>query len=160
MPKNRGCTGFAGPGLAYFCSASHPNPGAPRSRYILVVGTPSERNWRKAEQELFLLFCRTLGIGFERLIEKYRHESVSRLVQALLQQPSENLYQMVLEEAIQQVPGSEAGSLLVLENELYRYKAAVGYDPRDCKPPPAPPPICSSGMAWAKNACTRASPAS
>ncbi|ADD28931.1 diguanylate cyclase [Meiothermus ruber] len=115
-------------GWRTFAAHPIPTPGSPRSRYILVVGTPPERNWRKAEQELLLLFCRTLGIGFERLIEKGRHEGVSRLVQALLQQPSENLYQMVLEEAIQQVPGSEAGSLMVLENGLYRYKAAVGFD--------------------------------
>lgn len=105
-----------------------PTPGARRSRYILVIGTPQERTWRKAEQELLLLFCRTLGIGFDRLVEKSRHESVNHLVQELLEEPSENLYHLVLTEAIQQVPGSEAGSLLVLEDGLYRYKAALGFD--------------------------------
>lgn len=105
-----------------------PTPGSNRSRFVLVIGTRSERTWRQAERELLMLFCRTLGIGFERLVEKFRHQGVNRLLQELLEQPSENLYQRVLEEAISQVPGSEAGSLLVLEEGLYRYKAAVGYD--------------------------------
>lgn len=109
---------------------AHPVPthGSPRSRYVLVIGTLRERTWRKAEQELLLLFCRTLGIGFDRLIEKNHHECVGRLMQELLDEPSEMLYHMMLVEAIEQVPGSEAGSLLVLEEGLYRYKAAVGYD--------------------------------
>ncbi|GIW34241.1 MAG: diguanylate cyclase [Meiothermus sp.] len=109
---------------------AHPVPtsGSNRSRFVLVTGTRSERVWRNAERELLQLFCQTLGIGFERLVEKFRHEVTNSLLQELLEQPSENLYQRVLEEAIGQVPGSEAGSLLVLEQGLYRYKAAVGYD--------------------------------
>jgi len=109
---------------------AHPIPTActKRSRFVLVIGTAHKRIWRKAEKDLLLLFCRNLGIGFERLIEKHHHEGVNRLMQELLEEPSENLYHMVLVEAIEQVPGSEAGSLLVLEDGKYRYKAAVGYD--------------------------------
>jgi len=109
---------------------AHPIPtyGTERSRYILVAGTSHERTWRKAEQELLLLFCRNLGIGFDHLTEKKRHEGVSRLMQELLEEPLENLYHLVLAEAIEQVPGSEAGSLLVLEDGKYHFKAALGYD--------------------------------
>jgi len=105
-----------------------PTPGSTRSRFVLVVGERGSRPWRRAEQELLLLFCRTLGVGFERLLERARHEGVNRLLQELLDRPSEELYQRVLQEAIQQVPGSEAGSLLVLEEGGYRFRAAVGYD--------------------------------
>ncbi len=116
--------------LGWRTFVAHPIPthGAKRSRYILVTGTSYERTWRRAEQELLLLFCRNLGTGLDRLIEKKRLEGVGRLLQELLEEPLENLYHLVLREAIEQVPGSEAGSLLVLEDGKYRYKAAVGYD--------------------------------
>ncbi|WP_333659547.1 diguanylate cyclase [Meiothermus cerbereus] len=116
--------------LGWQTFVAHPIPtaGSMRSRFVLVVGSPQERAWRRAEKELLLLFCRNLGIGFERLIERLHHEGVNRLTQELLEEPSENLYHLVLVEAIEQVPGSEAGSLLVLEDGKYRYKAAVGYD--------------------------------
>lgn len=105
-----------------------PTPGSVRSRFVLVVGEKHPRPWRKAEREVLLLFCRTLGVGFERLVEKARHEGVNRLMQELLEKPLEELYQRVLHEAIQQVPGSETGSLLVWEGGEYRFRAAVGYD--------------------------------
>ncbi|MGK0619038.1 diguanylate cyclase [Meiothermus cerbereus] len=116
--------------LGWQTFVAHPIPtaGSKRGRFVLVVGTPQERTWRRSEKELLLLFCRTLGIGFERLIEKLHHEGLNRLMQELLEEPSQNLYHMVLVEAIEQVPGSEAGSLLILEDGKYRYKAAVGYD--------------------------------
>ncbi|WP_337870019.1 diguanylate cyclase [Meiothermus sp.] len=127
--------------LGWRTFVAHPVPthGAQRSRYVLVIGSPHERTWRKAERELLLLFCRTLGIGFDRLIEKNRHECVGRLMQKLLQESSENLYNTVLAEAIEQVPGSEAGSLLVLGEGLYRYKAAVGYDLAGLQAAPSSP---------------------
>ena len=105
-----------------------PSSKAPRSRRVLVLGKKEERLWRKAEVELLLLACRTLGLGMERLTEKDRHESVNRLFLELLEKPPEELYGRILEEAVRQVPGSEAGSLLVWEEGAYHYKAALGYD--------------------------------
>nr|WP_233493277.1 MULTISPECIES: diguanylate cyclase [unclassified Meiothermus] len=109
---------------------AHPVPtsGSGPSRFVLVVGERAQRPWRRAERELLSLFCRTLGVGFERLVERARHEGLNRLTQELLDKPSDEPYQRVLQEAIRQVPGSEAGSLLVLEGGEYRFKAAVGYD--------------------------------
>jgi GAF domain-containing protein len=78
--------------------------------------------------ESLLLCSRTLALALERLAEKARHQAVNRLFQKLLQKPLEALYQEVLEEAVRQVPGAEAGSLLVLEEGVYRFRAAVGYD--------------------------------
>ena len=105
-----------------------PSPKAPRSRRVLVLGKREERLWRQAEKELLLRACRTLGLGMERLTEKTRHESVNRLFLELLEKPPEELYGRILEEAVRQVPGSEAGSLLVWEEGAYHYKAALGYD--------------------------------
>lgn len=66
-------------------------------------------------------------------------------MQELLEEPSKNLYHRVLLEAIQQVPGSEAGSLLVLEEGMYRYKAAVGYDLAGLQAAPSSP---SDMLRW------------
>ncbi|MFN4070618.1 MAG: diguanylate cyclase domain-containing protein [Thermus caldifontis] len=105
-----------------------PSPKAQRSRRVLVVGQKGARLWRKAELELLLLSCRTLGLGLERLTEKAQHQRVNQLFLELLEKPPEELYGRILEEAIRHVPGCEAGSLLVWENGSYRYKAALGYD--------------------------------
>lgn len=137
--EQRGVPALRALGWRTFLAHPVPTHGAKRSRYVLVIGTSYERTWRKAEQELLLLFCRTLGIGFDRLIEKNRHECVSHLMQELLEEPSEQLYHRVLLEAIQQVPGSEAGSLLVLEEGIYRYKAAVDYDLAGLQAAPSSP---------------------
>ncbi|WP_243030756.1 diguanylate cyclase [Thermus altitudinis] len=104
-----------------------PSPKAPRSRRVMVVGQKEARLWRRAEVELLLLASRTLGLGLERLAEKARHEGVNRLFLELLEKPLEELYGRILLEAIRQVPGAEAGSLLVWENGAYHYKAAFGY---------------------------------
>ncbi|MGC8967544.1 MAG: diguanylate cyclase [Thermus sp.] len=105
-----------------------PSPGAPRSRRVLVLGQREARPWRKAEVDLLLSACRTLGLGLERLTEKDRHEAVNRLFLDLLEMPLEALYPEILEVAVRKVPGAEAGSLLVLEEGAYRFRAAVGYD--------------------------------
>ncbi|GAA5336442.1 diguanylate cyclase [Thermus hydrothermalis] len=111
-----------------FAALPIPSPGSPRARRVLVVGQKEERLWRKAEEELLLSACRAIGLGLEGLTEKRRHQAVNRLFLDLLERPLEALYQAILEEAIRQVPGAEAGSLLVLEGGEYRFQAAVGYD--------------------------------
>jgi len=115
-------------GWRTFAALPLPSPGSPRSRRVLVLGTPEARPWRRAEVESLLLCSRTLALALERLAEKARHQAVNRLFQELLEKPLEALYQEVLEEAVRQVPGAEAGSLLVLEEGVYRFRAAVGYD--------------------------------
>lgn len=109
---------------------AHPIPtgSSKRSRFVLVAGSRQERAWRKAEKELLQLFCRSLGVGFERLIEQLQRERVNCLLQELLEEPSEDFYHRVLLEAVDLVPGSEAGSLLVLEDGNYHFKAALGYN--------------------------------
>jgi diguanylate cyclase (GGDEF)-like protein len=111
-----------------FAALPLPSPGSPRSRRVLVLGTPEARPWRKAEVESLLFCCRSLGLALDRLAEKARHQAVNRLFLELLEKPLETLYQEVLEEAVRRVPGAEAGSLLVLEEGAYRFRAAVGYD--------------------------------
>ncbi len=110
-----------------------PSPGAPRSRRVLVLGQREARPWRRAEVDLLLSACRTLSLGLERLTERARHQAVNRLFLDLLEKPLEALYPEVLEVAVRYVPGAEAGSLLVLEEGVYRFRAAVGYDLKGLK---------------------------
>lgn len=105
-----------------------PSQGAPRSRRVLVLGQREARSWRRAEVDLLLSACRTLSLGLERLTERARHQAVNRLFLDLLEKPLEALYPEVLEVAVRYVPGAEAGSLLMLEEGVYRFRAAVGYD--------------------------------
>jgi GAF domain-containing protein len=126
--ESQGVPALQALGWRTFAALPLSSPGSPRSRRVLVLGTPEARPWRRAEVESLLLCSRTLALALERLAEKARHQAVNRLFQELLEKPLEALYQEVLEEAVRQVPGAEAGSLLVLEEGVYRFRAAVGYD--------------------------------
>ncbi len=106
-----------------------PTPKAQRTRRVLVVAKRGH-TWRQAEKELLLLATQTLGLGLAALEERERHQAIGALFMELLEKPMEALYAELLEKAVTWVPGSEAGSLLVWEEEegVYRYQAAVGYN--------------------------------
>lgn len=126
--ESQGVPALKALGWRTFAALPVPSQGAPRSRRVLVLGQREERPWPKAEVDLLLSACRTLGLGLERLTERERHQAVNRLFLDLLEKPLEALYPEVLEVAVRHVPGAEAGSLLVLEGGVYRFRAAVGYD--------------------------------
>ncbi|RTH04795.1 diguanylate cyclase, partial [Thermus scotoductus] len=126
--ESQGVAALKALGWRTFAALPIPSQGAPRSRRVLVLGQREERPWPKAEVDLLLSACRTLGLGLERLTERARHQAVNRLFLDLLEKPLEALYPEVLEVAVRHVPGAEAGSLLVLEGGVYRFRAAVGYE--------------------------------
>ena len=53
---------------------------------------------------------------------------IFEIASKLLSGQSENVYQDVLERAMKIVPGAQAGSVLVRENDRFVYVAAVGYE--------------------------------
>lgn len=53
---------------------------------------------------------------------------IAEIASKLLSGQSENVYQDVLERAMKIVPGAQAGSVLVRENDRFVYVAAVGYE--------------------------------
>lgn len=63
---------------------------------------------------------------FETCLEILKH--IVEIASKLLSGQSENVYQDVLEEAMKIVPGAQAGSVLVRENDRFVYVAAVGYE--------------------------------
>ncbi|WP_448534929.1 GGDEF domain-containing protein [Pseudothermotoga sp.] len=64
--------------------------------------------------------------GFETCVEILQH--IAELASKLLSGQTENVYQDVLEKAMKIVPGAQAGSVLVRENDRFVYVAAVGYE--------------------------------
>lgn len=63
---------------------------------------------------------------FETCLEILKH--IAEIASKLLSGQSENVYQDVLEGAMKIVPGAQAGSVLVRENDRFVYVAAVGYE--------------------------------
>lgn len=63
---------------------------------------------------------------FETCLEILKH--IFEIASKLLSGQSENIYQDVLEGAMKIVPGAQAGSVLVRENDRFVYVAAVGYE--------------------------------
>ncbi len=65
----------------------------------------------------------------EKLTRKTKcQDAVMKIVAQVLKDDVENLYQFLLEKAVETVPGAQAGSVLVREKGVFVYKAAVGYD--------------------------------
>jgi len=70
---------------------------------------------------------------FKKIAEKLTRrtkcqDALMKIVAQVLKGDIENLYQFLLEKAVETVPGAQAGSVLVREKGLFVYKAAVGYD--------------------------------
>lgn len=63
---------------------------------------------------------------FEACMEILEH--IGEIASKLLSGQTENVYQDVLEKAMKIVPGAQAGSILVRENDRFVYVAAVGYE--------------------------------
>jgi len=55
-------------------------------------------------------------------------QTVLNLTEKLLGENVENVYQDILQSAIEIVPGAQAGSVLVRERDRFKYVAAVGFD--------------------------------
>ena len=109
---------------------AHPIPllGARRSRLVLVLGQRLPRAWRQAEKDLLAAAARAVGLGLERSLEAERYARINHLFQKALLADLDAAYRQVLEEAVDLVPGAEAGSLLALDQGAYAFRAAVGYD--------------------------------
>lgn len=109
--------------------AAHPIPlrGSQRSRLVLALGQRLPRPWRKAEKDLLAAAAQLVGLGLERAMEAERRARINVLFQKALLEDPEAVYQQILEEVVDLVPGAEAGSLLVLEGGVYTFRAAVGY---------------------------------
>ncbi len=65
----------------------------------------------------------------EKLTRKNKcQEAILQVVAHVLRNDVQNLYQFLLEKAVETVYGAQAGSALVKEKDVYVFKATVGYD--------------------------------
>ncbi|WP_027882557.1 diguanylate cyclase domain-containing protein [Meiothermus rufus] len=110
--------------------ALHPIPLAdtPRSRYVLVLGYASEKSWNEREKNLLASACRTIGLALERILSQQHLQVLLGLSQQIASAPEAELYRLILQSAVAQVPGATAGSLLVWQNGCFSFRASVGFD--------------------------------
>lgn len=99
---------------------------AMRGRVVLVLGSRSRVAWTRSKKEILLGMERLLSSALERVLLDELHQRINRLLTEAWSYPSQQVYQDILEAAIELVPGSEAGSLWVREGQGFVCKAAAG----------------------------------
>ncbi len=107
--------------------ALHPVRGARRARVILALWGEKPRRWSEEERRVLAVAARALDLALAQFEYKARLETLLALEQELPELPEDAFYRRLLEAAVDQVPGAEAGSLLVREDGRFLYRAAVGY---------------------------------
>lgn len=120
-PTSRGPVGA-------FVAYPVPLYGMSRARVVLCLTDPQPRLWSAPDRELLASACATLGLALERTLSSRYHEAVIELTHAAVESPPEKLFEQVVEQAVQLVPGAEAGSLLVREGDRFYFCATVGFD--------------------------------
>lgn len=105
-----------------------PIAGAARCRFMLGLNELKERRWTASERQLLASVCRTIGLALELMLSKERLEALLELSRSTVNLSPEDAYRQILQTAVRVVPGVHAGSLLVLEDNFFRFKAALGFD--------------------------------
>ncbi|MDR6221496.1 sensor domain-containing diguanylate cyclase [Deinococcus soli (ex Cha et al. 2016)] len=103
-----------------------PLTGRYRARQALQV-TPAP-DWTLEEQRAAAAATRQLALVTERLSAERRLETLLSLQRQLDSVPAEELYQPLLDAAVQLVPGAQGGSLLVRRGDTFHFGAVSGYD--------------------------------
>ncbi|WP_456446187.1 diguanylate cyclase [Oceanithermus sp.] len=107
----------------------HPVRGGKRARVVLAMWSRAPRRWSEEEKEFLNVLTQVLGVMLQEFELKERLSLLLTLERNLPNMDEDLFYLKVLESAVDQIPGAEAGSLLVREDEAFVYRAVVGYDP-------------------------------
>lgn len=99
---------------------------AMRGRVVLVLGSRSRVAWTRSQKEMLLGIERLLSSALERVLLDELHQRINRLLTEAWSYPSQEVYQHILEAALELVPGGETGSLWVRDGQEFVCKAAVG----------------------------------
>lgn len=99
---------------------------AMKGRVIMVLGSRAKVAWTSSKREILLGVERLLNSALERVLQQEVHQRISRLLTEAWSYPSNEAYQHILEAAVELVPGSECGSLWVLDEGEYICRAATG----------------------------------
>ena len=106
-----------------------PVSGQRRARIILVVQDKRVRQWTEEERDFLALAARGLGLMAEQFLVRERLNALLRLERETLGLLVEEAYETLMNYAVRLVPGAEAGSLLVRNDDgSFSYAAALGYE--------------------------------
>lgn len=103
-----------------------PLAGRYRARQALHICPPPD--WTAGQRAAAEDAARHLALVLERVAAERRLDTLLRLQRQLDSVPAEELYQPLLDAAVQLVPGAQGGSLLVRGGDSFRFGAVVGYD--------------------------------
>jgi len=99
---------------------------AMKGRVVLVLGTRRHVAWTRNKKEILLGIERLLSSALERASLEELQQRINRLLSEAWSYPSQQVYQHILEAAVELVPGSDMGSLWVREANEFACQAALG----------------------------------
>lgn len=99
---------------------------AMRGRVVLLLGTRVRVAWSRSKKEILLGVERLLSSALERTLLEELQQRINHLLTEAWSYPSRQVYQHILEAAVELVPGSDAGSLWVRDGEEFICQASVG----------------------------------
>ena len=99
---------------------------AMKGRVVLVLATRARMAWSPSKKEVLLGVERLLSSALERVLLEEVHQRINRLLTEAWAYPSQEVYQHILEAAVDLVPGSDAGSLWVRDEDEFVCLATLG----------------------------------
>lgn len=99
-------------------------------RYALILRLKSRQVTTPADQGLFDAMSTQLHLALDRLQADWVQDQLLGLQSAVVDADTRGLYQRILQDATDVVPGAQSGTLLVRSSpdRPFRYRASVGYD--------------------------------
>jgi diguanylate cyclase (GGDEF)-like protein len=98
---------------------------------LVFVGAPGRATvWSDDERRLVETIASSLGAALARATQRQRESELLEVVRTMAQSDdSRELYQRAVDASVRLVPGAEAASLLVRDDDgAYAFQAVVGYD--------------------------------
>ncbi len=98
------------------------------ARYVLFLGSSKVRWWLQTEKDLLASVVCALSLAFNSTVSQTCLQTLLTLENHSLTESDDSLLHEVVRAAVQNVPGAEAGRLLIYQGKKFYFRAAVGYD--------------------------------
>jgi diguanylate cyclase (GGDEF)-like protein len=108
-----------------------PMPRREHAKSHLVVYDDAERLWTDSDRSLVTDVARSLRLWLERDREAKVLERMLEVEHRLLAEASDDATHNLLQELVALVPGAEAGTMLVRQDERFHYAAVIGFVAED-----------------------------
>ncbi len=102
-------------------------------RFALVLRYAATGNSTPADLEMFHSVSTQLHLGLGRLQSNLVQDRLLKLQARIVDAGTTDFYQLILEEAVQLVPGADAGSILARSDSVmpFRFRAVKGFEPEE-----------------------------